>query len=70
MVLGKCIRVSNVQIGDLLICWGLSHGLQSMLYHTVTEEQIREVYVVTKGVDERIEESFLRWFSHTERMGE
>ena len=29
---------------------------------------IRELCGVTKGVDERIEEGVLKWFSHVERM--
>ena len=30
--------------------------------------QIRELYRVPKGVDERIDESVLRWFSHKKKM--
>ena len=31
--------------------------------------RIRELCGVTKGVDERIDEGVLRWFSHVERLG-
>ena len=30
--------------------------------------RIRELYGMAKGVDERIEEHVLHWFSHVERM--
>ena len=30
--------------------------------------RIRELFGVTKGVDERTDEGVLRWFSHMERM--
>ena len=34
----------------------------------VLNEWIRELCGVKKGVDERIDEGVLRWFSHLERM--
>ena len=34
----------------------------------VPNTQIRELCGVRKGVDERIDENFLRWFAHVERM--
>ena len=34
----------------------------------VPNAQIKEFCVVTKGVDERIDEGVLRWFCHVERM--
>ena len=30
--------------------------------------RIRELYGVTKGMDERIDESVLRWLGHVERI--
>ena len=35
----------------------------------VPNARIRELCGVTKGEDERIDESVLRWFNHTERRG-
>ena len=35
----------------------------------VSSALIRELYGVTKVVDETIDESILRWFRHIERMG-
>ena len=34
----------------------------------VPNVQIRELYGVPKGLDERIDEGVLQWFSHVERM--
>ena len=34
----------------------------------VLNERIRELWGVTKGVRERIDEGVLRWFCHVERM--
>ena len=30
---------------------------------------VKELFGVTKGVDERIDEGVLRWFGHVERKG-
>ena len=35
----------------------------------VPDAQISELFEVTKRMDERINESILRWFSHIERTG-
>ena len=34
----------------------------------IPNARIRELYGVRKGLDERIDESVLRWFGHVERM--
>ena len=34
----------------------------------VTNERIKELYGVKKGLDERIDEGVLLWFGHVERM--
>ena len=34
----------------------------------VPNARIRQLYGVTKGVNERIDEGVLRWFGHVERM--
>ena len=34
----------------------------------VPNAQIRELCIVNKGLDERIDEGILRWFTHVERM--
>ena len=34
----------------------------------VPNARIRELYVVKKGLDERIDEGVLWWFGHMERM--
>ena len=34
----------------------------------VPNARIKELYGVTNGVDERIDEAALRWFGHVERM--
>ena len=34
----------------------------------VPNARIRQLYGVTKGVDEKIDEIILRWFGHVERM--
>ena len=36
----------------------------------VANAQIREMYGVTKRVNERIDESVLRWFGHSETIGD
>ena len=35
---------------------------------SVPNAQIREIYGVTKGVDERVDESVLHWFGHIKRI--
>ena len=42
--------------------------LNIMRMYRVPNARIRELYGVTKGVDERIDEGVLRWFDHVERM--
>ena len=56
-------RIRMVHMGNLI---GLSR-IRRM--DRVLNVPIRELCGVTKGVDERIEESFLRWFGHIERKG-
>ena len=34
----------------------------------VPNARIRELYRITKGVDDRIDEGVLQWFGHVERM--
>ena len=41
-------------------------GIRRM--HEVSNARIRMLCGVTKGVDERIDDGVLRWFSHMERM--
>ena len=41
-------------------------GIRRM--YSVPNARIRELFGVTKGVDERIEEGVLRWFGLVERM--
>ena len=56
-------RIRALQMDSLR---GLS-GIRRM--DRVSNAQIRELWVVTKGVDERIDESVPRWFGHLERAG-
>ena len=55
-------RIRAVQIDNLT---GLL-GIRRM--DKIPNAQIKELRGVTKGVDERIGESVLRWFGHAERQ--
>ena len=55
-------RIRSVQMGNLL---GL---LVIERMNRVPNAQIRELCIVKKDLDERIDEGMLRWFSHVERM--
>ena len=55
-------RIGAVQMDNLR---GLL-GIRRM--DRVPNAQIIELWLVTKGVDERIDEGVLRWFAHVERV--
>ena len=55
-------RIRAVQMDNLR---GLL-GIRRM--DKVPNAQIRQLYRVTKGVDEKSDEGVLRWFGHVERM--
>ena len=59
---GGEIWIRVVQLDNLI---GLL-GIRRM--YSVPNARIRELFAVTKGVDERIEEGVLRWFGLVERM--
>ena len=55
-------RIKAVQMDNLR---GLV-GIRKM--DKVPNVRLRELYEVTKGVNERIDEGALRWFGHVERI--
>ena len=55
-------RIKAVQMDNLR---GLV-GIRKM--DKVSNVRLRELYEVTKGVNERIDEGALRWFGHVERI--
>ena len=55
-------RIRDVHMDNL-------RGLQGIRrMDKVPNARIRQLYGVTKGVDEKIDEDVLRWFCHVERM--
>ena len=55
-------RINAAQVDNLI---GLL-GIRRM--DSLSNPRIRELCGVTKGVDERIDESVLQWFGYTNRM--
>ena len=58
----KRSRIRVVQMDSLRGLLGISR------MDRVPNARIRELWGVTKGVDERIDEGVLWWFSHVERI--
>ena len=55
-------RIRAVQMDNLRSLLGIRR------MNKVSNAQIRDLYGVTKSVEERIYEGVLRWFGHVERM--